>query len=115
MAQLFYDLGKYEKALAHCRDALRLKPDHVGMRLQSANLLLELGSLAEAVSQYQKALKLNPIDVRIEDIRHYLRDLNCSNHVYKNVLGAMKVFFRDFLNRLEVVDSFKFTRADSLR
>ena len=28
----------------------------------------------------------------------------------KNVLGALKVFFRDFLNHSEVVNSFKFPR-----
>ena len=55
-------------------------------------------------------VKLNPEQIQIEDIRHYLRDLNSSNHVYKNVLGALKVFFRDFLNRPKVVDSFRFPR-----
>jgi integrase len=62
------------------------------------------------IRRFFKQVKLNPVDVRIEDIRHYLKDLNSSNHVYKNVLGALKVFFRDFLNRSELVDSFKFPR-----
>jgi integrase len=62
------------------------------------------------VRRFFNEVKLNPVEVRVEDIRHYLRDLNSSNYVYKNVLGALKVFFRDFLNRSEVVNSFKFPR-----
>jgi integrase len=62
------------------------------------------------VNRFFNEVKLNPVEVRVENVRHYLRDLNCSKHVYKNVLGALKVFFRDFLNRSEVVNSFKFPR-----
>lgn len=62
------------------------------------------------VRKFFNEVRLNPVEVRVEAIRHYLRDLNCSNHVYKNVLGALKVFFRDFLNYSEVVSSFKFPR-----
>jgi len=62
------------------------------------------------VRKFLKEVKLNPVEVRVEDLRHYLRDFNSSNYVYKNVLGALKVFFRDFLNRSEVVNSFKFPR-----
>jgi integrase len=62
------------------------------------------------IRKFFKEVKVNPVEVSVEDIRHYLRDLNSSNYVYKNVLGALKVFFRDFLNRSEVVNSFKFPR-----
>jgi len=62
------------------------------------------------IRRFLKKTKLNPIQVQVEDIRHYLRDLNCSNAVYKNVLGALKVFYRDFLDCPELVSSFKFPR-----
>jgi len=55
-------------------------------------------------------VQLNPEEVKVEDVRHYLRDLNRSSYVYKNVLGALKVFFRDFLDRSEVIESFRFPR-----
>ena len=52
-----------------------------------------------------------PEQISREEIRGYLKTLNCSDAVYKNVLGSLKVFFRDFMNRHEVVASFKFPRS----
>jgi len=44
-----------------------------------------------------------------EDIRKYLKSLsNASSAKYKNILMALKVFFRDFLKAPETVSSFKF-------
>jgi len=43
-----------------------------------------------------------------EDIREYLKGLNVSSAQYKNILMALKVFFRDFLKHPEVVESFRF-------
>jgi len=44
-----------------------------------------------------------------DDIRGYLKDLkDVSSAQYKNILMALKVFFRDFLKAPEVVSSFKF-------
>ena len=54
------------------------------------------------------AKPINSVDV--EDIRWFLKELSGSPATYKNVLGALKVFFRDFLGRSEVVASFKFPR-----
>jgi len=45
----------------------------------------------------------------IEDVRQYLKNLkDISSAQYKNILMALKVFFRDFLKMPEVVSSFKF-------
>jgi integrase len=49
----------------------------------------------------------------IEDVRAYFRALNKANascHTYKNTLSAFKVFFRDFLVKPQLVESFKFPR-----
>jgi integrase len=47
----------------------------------------------------------------IEDIRAYFRSLNSAScHTYKNTLSALKVFFRDFLAKPQLVESFKFPR-----
>ena len=43
-----------------------------------------------------------------EDIRQYLKNLKISSAQYKNILMALKLFFRDFLKAPEVVASFKF-------
>ena len=48
-------------------------------------------------------------DVSAKEVRSYLRQFNDgSSNTYKNVLSGLKVFFRDFLGRPEVVASFKF-------
>jgi len=45
----------------------------------------------------------------VEDVREYLKNLKgISSAQYKNILMALKVFFRDFLKAPEVVSSFKF-------
>jgi integrase len=45
----------------------------------------------------------------IEDVRQYLKSLkDISSAQYKNILMALKIFFRDFLKMPEVVASFKF-------
>ena len=46
-----------------------------------------------------------------EDIREYLKSLNgAGTATYKNTLGALKLFFRDFLAMPQAVSSFKFPR-----
>ncbi len=51
-----------------------------------------------------------PIEtVTADDVREYLKSLNdASSAKYKNVLMALKVFFRDFLEMPEAVSSLKF-------
>jgi integrase/recombinase XerD len=45
----------------------------------------------------------------VEDVREYLKSLKgVSSAQYKNILMALKVFFRDFLKMPEVIASFKF-------
>ena len=55
-----------------------------------------------------------PVDtIVIDDVRAYFRALNrasASCHTYKNTLSALKVFFRDFLAKPQLVESFKFPR-----
>jgi len=46
-------------------------------------------------------------DVTRRDVREYLRTID-RLWVYKNVLGSLKTFFRDFLQRPEIVESFRF-------
>jgi integrase len=47
----------------------------------------------------------------VEDVRTYFRSLNSAScHTYKNTLSALKVFFRDFLAKPQLVESFKFPR-----
>jgi integrase len=51
--------------------------------------------------------------VVIEDVRAHFRSLakaNASCHTYKNNLSALRVFFRDFLGKPQLVESFKFPR-----
>jgi integrase len=56
---------------------------------------------------------LNELEVPVEsataeDIRAYLKNLKVSSAQYKNILMALKLFFRDYLKAPEVIASFKF-------
>ena len=52
---------------------------------------------------------LKPVEsADVEDVRDYLKNLKISSAQYKNILMALKVFFRDFLKMPEVVSSFRF-------
>ena len=51
---------------------------------------------------------LSPEVVTCEDARSYLKSLEVSPAQYKNILMALKVFFRDYLKNPEVVESFRF-------
>jgi len=52
---------------------------------------------------------LKPVEsANADDVRQYLKNLKISSAQYKNILMALKVFFRDFLKAPEVVSSFKF-------
>ncbi len=46
-----------------------------------------------------------------DDLREFL-SLFSNNHTYRNNLKGLKVFFRDFMGRPELVGSFKFPRAE---
>jgi integrase len=43
-----------------------------------------------------------------DDVREYLKNLKVSSAQYKNILMALKLFFRDFLKKPEAVATFKF-------
>jgi hypothetical protein len=56
---------------------------------------------------------LNAVDVpselvASEDVRSYLKSLSVSSAQYKNILMALKVFFRDYMKHPDVVESFRF-------
>jgi len=61
------------------------------------------------IKKFLNALTKPVEDATIEDVRQYLKSLrDISSAQYKNILMALKVFFRDFLKAPEVVSSFKF-------
>jgi integrase len=61
------------------------------------------------IKKFLNALTKPVEDATIEDVRQYLKSLKgISSAQYKNILMALKVFFRDFLKMPETVSSFKF-------
>ena len=56
-----------------------------------------------------KAVRKQTAELTREDLRSYLRTLErYSAATYKNALMALKVFFRDFLEKPELIASFRF-------
>jgi integrase len=67
----------------------------------------------EKVYYIRKFLKSldKPLDsVSNQDIRQYLKGFMNSNATYKNMLGSLKTFFRDYKQKPEIVNTFKFPR-----
>ncbi len=56
-----------------------------------------------------KTIEKNPNEITREDLRAFLKTLeNYSAAYYKNALMALKVFFRDYMEKPELVESFRF-------
>jgi hypothetical protein len=60
------------------------------------------------VKRFLNALTKPVESTTAEDIRQYLKNLKISSAQYKNILMALKIFFRDFMKMPEAVASFKF-------
>jgi len=51
----------------------------------------------------------NPINAIRIDIRNYLMKFrDCSPYTYANILKALRVFYRDYLGKPEIIEGFKF-------
>jgi hypothetical protein len=61
------------------------------------------------IRKFLNALRM-PVETEAsDDVREYLKSLkDISSAQYKNILMALKVFFREFLNAPEIVSNFKF-------
>jgi len=55
------DLGKFEEAIAHCRESLRLKPDNAEAHHNLGRALAAVRRTDEAIQQYRQALQLKPM------------------------------------------------------
>ena len=61
------------------------------------------------IKRLLKTVDKNPSVISREDLRAFLRTLeNLSSATYKSALSALKVFFRDYLEKPELVSSCKF-------
>jgi integrase/recombinase XerD len=61
------------------------------------------------IKKLLKTIEKKPNEITREDLRHFLKTLeNYSAAYYKNALMALKVFFRDYMEKPDVVASFRF-------
>jgi hypothetical protein len=65
------------------------------------------------IQKFLKVVTKNTSEISREDIRSYLKGLNgVGTATYSNTLKSLKVFFRDFLNKPEVVETFRFPKQN---
>jgi protein O-mannosyl-transferase len=62
MGTFLEDQGKFDEALAHYREAVRLKPDYAEAHTNLGAVLAHEGRDAESVAEYNEALRLKPDD-----------------------------------------------------
>jgi integrase/recombinase XerD len=61
------------------------------------------------VKRLFKNSSFDPINATRMDIRNYLMGFrDCSPYTYANILKALRVFYRDYLGKPEVIEGFKF-------
>ena len=60
MGAALAEQGKIDAAIAHYREALRIKPDDIEARYNMANALARQGNFKDAIAQYAEVLKTNP-------------------------------------------------------
>jgi integrase len=61
------------------------------------------------IKKLLKTIRRNPNEITKEDLRSFLKTLESySRAYYKNALMALKVFFRDYMEKPELVESFRF-------
>jgi integrase len=65
------------------------------------------------IQKFLKVVTKNTSEISREDIRSYLKGLNgVGTATYSNTLKSLKVFFRDFLSKPEVVETFRFPKQN---
>jgi tetratricopeptide (TPR) repeat protein len=64
LAIALIDLGKYDEAIAHCREALRIKPNYALAHTTWGTVASAQGKLDEAISHYYEALRLDSFLVK---------------------------------------------------
>ena len=60
LGNVLYNQGKYEEAVAHFTEALRLNPDYDKAHNNFGNVLYTQGKYEDAVAHFAEALRLNP-------------------------------------------------------
>jgi protein O-mannosyl-transferase len=58
------DQGDADRAIAHYRQAVELRPNYPEAHYNLGRLLVQKGQLDEAIAQYEKALEINPADAQ---------------------------------------------------
>ena len=62
-----------------------------------------------------ETVKIEPREIRVEDVRAFLSGFRDRPHVYAHYIKALRRFFRDFLNRPDVMSTFRFPAVPSSR
>ena len=61
------------------------------------------------IRRFFKNSDFDPINATKTDIRNYLMKFrDCSPYTYANILKALRVFYRDYLGKPEIIEGFKF-------
>jgi len=58
---------RYDDALPHFEEAVRLRPEDAGIRTNLGALLATRGDLPRAIHEFEAALQINPADTAARD------------------------------------------------
>lgn len=98
---------KRDREYVECWRILREFKDYLIVDRQ-----LEKGTVERHISELERLFKVsgfNPLKATKSDIRNYLRTFkDIPANTYANILKTLRIFYRDYLGRREVIEGFKF-------
>ncbi|GBU21202.1 hypothetical protein R80B4_01091 [Fibrobacteres bacterium R8-0-B4] len=82
-ATAYGNSGEFDKAVANCTEAIRLKPDSAELRCFRSNMHLKNGGFESAVADFTEAIRLKPNDAELLCLRGnmYLNNGNVESAV----------------------------------
>ncbi|MBE9124710.1 MULTISPECIES: tetratricopeptide repeat protein [unclassified Coleofasciculus] len=93
-AEILFNLGCYEEALAKCNETLTIQPDHYTAWVLRGSALTHLNCYPQALTSFEKALKIQPDDKTALLFKglalHHLGRYKYAYTTYNQVLGTQK-------------------------
>jgi Flp pilus assembly protein TadD len=80
LAMVYFMQHRYDEALPHFQEAVRLRPEDADIRTNLGALLASRGDLPGAIESFEEALKLNPNDKVAQDYLTRARAQLVSKH-----------------------------------
>ncbi len=99
---LLNQTNRGSEAIVHLRRAVAARPDTAAIRIDLANVLLELGQLADAAAEYQVALRVAPDNAKtwnnLGSVQASLRQMPQAEASFREAIQLNPQYFQALIN-----------------